>query len=212
MSDRQMTQVDPTALEWYLTSVAHGSTPVPVDDVPWVLSATASSDASIQERLAPDLLERVRDLTDVEDADVGPGPGRGHDRRMGWRYWALGQAAMGIAGPVGDDAMRLADRFVGCRPCDPIAVAMMASGADALLGREPTSLEALTVLRRSAPLLHRPRPEPLWCWPEQELDPLDALLPHALMAAGDRLDEGALIRSGLQLLDWRLERNGQSRS
>jgi hypothetical protein len=212
MLNRLSTPVDPTTLASHLMSVAQGSRGSAPDDVPWALAATALVDPSIQERLAPLLLRRMRDLIDVDAANAGPGPGPGsaYDRRMAWRYWALGRAAVGMTGTIGDEAAHLADHFVGCRPVDPLAIAMMAAGADSLLLHQPSSLESMTVLRRSAPLLHRPRPTPDWCWPEPELNPIDALLPLALVAAGDRLGEGALVRSGLVLLDWRLGQNGRS--
>ena len=153
-------------------------------------------------------MRQVRRIIEVNAADRLHGPG--HDRRLAWHYWALGQAARRMAEPHRQDAVDLAGHFVGCQPSDQLAVALMVVGADALLDQHPSSLEAATVLRRSAALLHRPRPAPDWCWPEPELDPIDALLPHALIAAGKRLAQGALVRSGLVLLDWRLDHNGSS--
>ena len=45
-------------------------------------------------------------------------------------------------------------------------------------------------------------PDSDWLWPEPELTYENALLPHALIVAGRRLDEPALRRVGLEVLDW----------
>jgi hypothetical protein len=41
-----------------------------------------------------------------------------------------------------------------------------------------------------------------WPWPEESLTYENALLPHALIVAGRRLGDAALIRGGCRMLDW----------
>lgn|GEM_PF-4274 len=44
--------------------------------------------------------------------------------------------------------------------------------------------------------------DPGWPWPEPTLTYENALLPEALIAAGVRLDDPALVRTGLRAIDW----------
>ena len=198
-------------------SVAFGPEYEMAPVVPWALAAVAASEPSMQQQMAPALLRRVRRIINYPTTDrirnvvteLAYRP-LVRERHLGSCYWSLGQAALGIPGEIGQRATRLADRFIGFQPHDGVTIAMMACGADALLKEDPSSLEAKTVLDRSAPRLLGPRQVAEWIWPLEALDPRDAVLAHAFIAAGECLDHCSMVRAGLQLLDWRLHRNGIS--
>ena len=48
--------------------------------------------------------------------------------------------------------------------------------------------------------------QPGWPWPEPRLTYANAIIPEAMIAAGSGLDRPALLRRGLELLDWLLVR------
>jgi hypothetical protein len=47
---------------------------------------------------------------------------------------------------------------------------------------------------------------PDWPWPEERLSYANAVLPEALLAAGELLERPELVRRGLELLRWLLDR------
>jgi hypothetical protein len=54
-------------------------------------------------------------------------------------------------------------------------------------------------------LLSRPRIASGWPWPERRLTYANAVLPEALIAIGDALNDAALLSHGVDLLHWLLE-------
>jgi hypothetical protein len=69
-------------------------------------------------------------------------------------------------------------------------------------------LAAMAVMRRLATGLHVQfidRARPGWPWPESTLTYENALLPRALIVAGDRLGADVMGRIGLQVLDWLID-------
>jgi hypothetical protein len=72
---------------------------------------------------------------------------------------------------------------------------VLAVEAKAVVGRMGTNLHAL--------FLDSARPG--WPWPEHTLTYENALLPRALIVAGQRLNAPVMLRIGLQVLDWLID-------
>lgn len=91
------------------------------------------------------------------------------------------------------------------RLSSPRAVASVIVGCDAALDGMPDARIA-TVFTYSVRVLYAAFVEwgrdPAWPWPERELTYENALLPRALIVAGERCADPALLRRGLDVLDW----------
>jgi hypothetical protein len=76
-------------------------------------------------------------------------------------------------------------------------------------GREAMlAVSAMTALRRLATSLHvrfLDNARPGWPWPEGTLTYENALLPRAMIAAGESTGAAVMLRIGLQVLDWLIE-------
>ena len=122
---------------------------------------------------------------------------------------ALGEAAFG----AGDPRVRAAARLLFERALPatlrltylrPLAAAVVGTDAAARAGsREATA--ALPRLAAAVWLLTEPLPRVRpadWPWPERILTYENGLVPRALVVAGDRLGDAAMVERGLRLLDW----------
>lgn len=128
------------------------------------------------------------------------------DDHWGRAVWALGVAATGLDDP----AMR-------ARARDGVAVAMRARspwprsrayaalGAACLLRSHPRDRLARQLLLDLKVGLGRLSDDPTWPWPQVRLTYANAVLPEAMIATGDCLDDVELRDQGLLLLEWLVE-------
>jgi hypothetical protein len=77
-------------------------------------------------------------------------------------------------------------------------------GADAATGADPSVGEARRLLEDGIAIVDAPA-SASWLWPEDRLTYANAVIPHALLAAGGALRDDTLVRHGLELLDFLLE-------
>jgi hypothetical protein len=150
----------------------------------------------------------------VLDAQVADG--RFHNRRSTERVWTdeatvedcWGRALWGLGAVVAatDDrrALESFTRGAALRSSWTRATAFAGLGAAAVLSVHPEHVVARRCLRDAADhvgALSSTR----WRWPEDRLSYANAAVPELLVAAGDVLDEPALLAEGLALLAWLLE-------
>ena len=88
----------------------------------------------------------------------------------------------------------------------PRAMAFAALGAADVLAAEPDNKPARDLLSDAADAMIAPGRQPGWPWPEPRLTYANAVLTEAMIAAGTALNRPALLRRGLELLDWLLAR------
>lgn len=91
--------------------------------------------------------------------------------------------------------------------CDAVARSVAVAGSEE--GQEMALGDAsAVVMRRLATTLHArflDFARPGWPWPEPSLTYENALIPRALIVAGDRLGATAMVAIGLQALDWLID-------
>lgn len=123
----------------------------------------------------------------------------------GRALWGLGTAAARHRDPwVREDAARAFAASAHCRSGWQRAMAFAVLGAAELLALRPSDTAAQALLADGAKMLGRPTGK-AWPWPEARLSYANALLPEALLCAGDILGDEALLNDGLDLLGWLLE-------
>ncbi|WP_394619986.1 hypothetical protein JNUCC0626_13045 [Lentzea sp. JNUCC 0626] len=149
-----------------------------------------AEDGRFHNRLGPD--RRWRDE---------PGLGDWWGRAL----WGLGTAA--ARSPV--PAVRLAalecfERAAHHRPPSVRTMAFAALGAAEVLAADPLHTSAAALLGDITSYIGGPRPGADWPWPENRLFYANAVLPEALIAAGDLLGSDEVRDGGLRLLDWLL--------
>ena len=124
----------------------------------------------------------------------------------GRSLWGLGTAA--ARSP--DDLVRqvaLAHFDRGARQRSPWARAMAfaALGAHEVLAVRPGDSAALELLDAAAKIGGHGTKSRSWAWPEPRLSYANAVLPDAMMAAGEALGRQGLVDEGLELLAWLLD-------
>jgi len=139
--------------------------------------------------------------------------GRSTDDCWGRSLWGLGVAAAGIDDPS-PRRMALAtfERGASHRTGSRRTMAFAALGASEVLRVAPDHVAARRLLEDAAATVGRRDAESSWAWLEPRLTYANALLPEALIAAGDALGSEPLTRRGLDLLAWLLDhetRDGQ---
>jgi hypothetical protein len=88
----------------------------------------------------------------------------------------------------------------------PRAMAFAAVGAAEVLSVDPGNMSARSLLSDAAASLTGLCQQARWPWPEQRLSYANATLPEAMIAAGAALERPVLLRHGLDLLEWLLDR------
>ena len=88
----------------------------------------------------------------------------------------------------------------------PRAMAFAALGAAEMLSVDPDNMSARALLSDAADAMSRPSQQAEWPWPERRLSYANATLPEAMIAAGSALERPVLLRRGLDLLEWLLDR------
>lgn len=132
---------------------------------------------------------------------------RGVDDCWGRSIWAFGTAARRAR----DDWMRqsaLAHFETGVRQRSPSrrSMAFAALGAAEVLAVHPRHQQARDLLRDAVTTIGPSRIDDAWPWPEPRLAYANAVLPEALIAAGDLLGRADIADDGLELLRWLLDR------
>jgi hypothetical protein len=149
---------------------------------------------------------RFRNFRDVEGRwleDIGSEDA--HARAL----LALGEAAASAGDPrvcaaaasLFEQALPATLRLTYLRP---LAAAIVATDA-AIRGGSRDAVAAMPRLAAAVWLLTEPVrrvPSAEWPWPERVLTYENGLVPRALIVAGDRLGDGAMVDRGLHLLDW----------
>ena len=124
---------------------------------------------------------------------------------------AMQSLALTVAGSP-DPAIREAARrlYVRALPAArsllhprPVAQALIACDVAVEAGVGADSERTFELLAgRLAEVFRRPQAAPDWPWPEPTLTYENALLPRALIIAGQRLGDGSMMRGGCRVLDW----------
>jgi hypothetical protein len=124
----------------------------------------------------------------------------------GRSLWGLGTAAASSQFAIAGPALSLFDRGAVQRSQYPRSMAFAVLGAAAVLGTDPANVRARSLMGDAADVMFEARDDPAWPWPEPRLYYANALLPDAMIAAGDALERPELVARGLQLLKWLLAR------
>ena len=130
----------------------------------------------------------------------------------GRALWGLGTAAARCPLPwIRAAALARFEASAHHRPPSVRSMAFAALGAAEVLREVPDHALATKLLGDVATYVGEPRHAPDWPWPEARLFYANAVLPEALIAAGDLLGNLKVRDDGLRLLDWLLtveSRNG----
>ncbi|GLZ36955.1 hypothetical protein [Actinokineospora sp. NBRC 105648] len=163
-----------TLMERYLAFTAHAQ----------------AHDGRFHNRLGPD--RRWRDK---------PGLGDWWGRAL----WGLGTAAARGPGPwVRSAALDCFEASAHHRPTSVRAMAFAALGAAEIVRVLPDHDLAGKLLGDLAGYVGGPGPDPDWPWPEARLYYANAVLPEALIAAGDFAGDRRVRDDGLRMLGWLL--------
>ncbi len=129
------------------------------------------------------------------------------DDCWGRTIWGLGTAASHSHDHlIRHLATRGLERAMRQRSPWPRAMAFAALGAAEMLSLDPGNVSARSLLSDVADAMTGLSPHAGWPWPEPRLTYANATLPEAMIAAGTALQRPALVRHGLDLLEWLLER------
>ena len=138
--------------------------------------------------------------------------GRWHGRRgvedcWGRSMWAFGTAAARAGeGWLRQNALSYFEHGTEQRSPWPRAMAYAALGAVEVLEVVPNHSRALALLDDAAVAIGARQPDAAWPWPEARLTYANAVLPDAMIAIGTTRGRPELLRDGLALLAWLVER------
>jgi hypothetical protein len=138
--------------------------------------------------------------------------GRWHGRRgvedcWGRSVWAFGSTArFAPAESIRESARTFFGHAVGQRSPHRRAMAFAALGAAELLATRPGDLQARQLLADAVDTIGPFPSDPVWPWPEERLSYANAAIAEALIAAGDLLERPDVLRKGLELLRWLIDR------
>ncbi|MDD2858337.1 MAG: hypothetical protein PHU75_06615 [Candidatus Nanopelagicales bacterium] len=125
------------------------------------------------------------------------------DDHWGRAIWALGTAAA-----ESSDLLISSRAFIGAstamqqRSPWPRSMAYAVLGAARMLVVDREHAPSLALLRDAQHRTIAPRNDTFWPWPEDRLTYANAVIPEAMIATADALDDPELLRHGLQLLNW----------
>ncbi len=156
----------------------------------------------------------VADAQDVDgkirnrcDADGRWTDAHGVDDCWGRSLWGLGTAVrLGHNGALRRAALVSFERSAHQRSPHRRAMAFAALGAAEVLQSIPGHTDAQRLLIDAAESIGAPSPDPAWSWMEPRLSYANAAVAEALIAAGDLLGRADLLRDGMIVLAWLLER------
>jgi hypothetical protein len=123
----------------------------------------------------------------------------------GRAIWGLGTAFGSDERWMRETAQYCFERGVRQRSPWPRSMAFAALGAAEALRHEPHQRGAHAVLADAADIIGAFEPSVTRAWPEVRLSYANAVLPEALVAAGDALQRPDLVRAGLDMLRWLVE-------
>jgi hypothetical protein len=124
----------------------------------------------------------------------------------GRSVWGLGTAAArSQVGRVRQASLRQFSRSAQLRSPWLRATAFAAVGAAEVLSVDPGDQPARALLTDAAKQMPRPAADPRWPWPEPRLAYANAVIPEAMIVAGQYLEHAGLLQQGLELLSWLLE-------
>jgi hypothetical protein len=123
----------------------------------------------------------------------------------GRSVWGLGTAAHSELTGVRDSAVAQFECAAQRRSPYPRAMAFAAVGAAELLSVLPRHRAAHDLLVDYADIATESNVGVEWPWPEQRLRYANAVLAEARIAAGHALGNAALLRHGLQMLEWLID-------
>ncbi len=124
--------------------------------------------------------------------------------------WGLGTAASrSDDDEIRHRATRGLEQATRSRSPWPRAMAFAALGAAELLRVHPDDRSARSLLADAADSMMRVHWNAGWPWPEPRLSYANATLPEAMIASGSELDRPILVKRGLDLLEWLLDRESQ---
>ncbi|MEV6925020.1 glycosyltransferase [Dactylosporangium sp. NPDC051485] len=140
----------------------------------------------------------------------------GYDRRWldepgtgdwwGRAVWGVGTAAArSPLRSVRERALTCFESAARCRSRWPRSMAYAALGAAEILSVRPGHSGARWLLNDAAVTLRVAGADRGWPWPEPRLTYANALIPDAMIAAGQHLERPAVLTDGLRLLHWLLE-------
>jgi hypothetical protein len=138
--------------------------------------------------------------------------GRWHGRRGVEDCWGRSMWAFGTAAARADEswlrqnALSCFERGTEQRSPWPRAMAAAALGAVEVLAVEPNHSRAIALLDDAALAIGGRGIDAAWPWPEPRLTYANALLPDAMIAIGTARDRPELVRDGVALLTWLIER------
>lgn len=121
--------------------------------------------------------------------------------------WGLGTAAsQSDDDEIRHRAIRGLEQALRPRSPWPRAMAFAVLGASELLTVHPDDVSARALLVDAADSMTRIHWRAAWPWPERTLTYANATLPEAMIAAGSALERPVLVKRGLDLLEWLLDR------
>ena len=121
--------------------------------------------------------------------------------------WGLGTAVSHCDdGEIRHRATRGLEQAMRPRSPWPRAMAFAALGAAEMLSVHPDDRSAQSLLADAAESMTQGPWHATWPWPEPRLTYANATLPEAMIAAGSVLGRPVLVKRGLDLLEWLLDR------
>jgi len=128
------------------------------------------------------------------------------DDSWGRAMWALGTcAAATTSWHQAETALQLFKRGAFVTSHHRRSLAFAALGAVEILSINPSDVAAHSILHRAATVVQGGSRSD-WPWREARLTYANAVLPEAMMIAGDALADEALVKNGLEQLAWLLNR------
>jgi hypothetical protein len=123
----------------------------------------------------------------------------------GRALWGLGTAAArGPAAAIREESLARFDSGARVRSEWPHAMAFAALGAAEVLDISPGRPAALSLLQAAVSVIGAPPASAAWPWPAPRLSYANAAIAEAVIVAGSRLGEDAVLRNGLRMLEWLL--------
>ncbi|MFM2046363.1 MAG: hypothetical protein RL383_440 [Actinomycetota bacterium] len=121
----------------------------------------------------------------------------------GRSVWAFGvSASRNHHNTLRQKSLEGFERAAQARSVSLRSMCFAALGAAAVSSAQPHSPAALGLLRDVAAMLRELRGETAWTWPEARLTYANAVVPDAMMAAGNAIGDRQLVDRGLDLLQW----------